>query len=344
MQKHSFDPSLFSKKPLTKIDSNFSKNPLTKIDSNLSKNPLTKLDTNFSKKPSTKFESNISKRPLNKTPSFVPSVVIMGISGRGKSNLLNYLMQHPAEAIKNPLFPSKAGAGSCTIEVSEPLSGYIYGTNQKITVIDTPGSFSVDIPLDEWLELMTAKVPKAFNCLIWVLNVKERVTPGEGALSQALERIFDNFTMDKIIIVFTHCDMVAANHKIDVGALAKDWVNLLNTMVKTKIDTINIITYGMEINGYDNSRFIPSFLQALNEVPRKAELSIKQQIDKMAVMDDILMSVDQNMANQIKEEQKNLKEKIKKKDEEIVMLKNKPPQVIHHYTTIVEDSGSCNIF
>ena len=134
MQKHSFDPSLFSKKPLTKIDSNFSKNPLTKIDSNLSKNPLTKLDTNFSKKPSTKFESNISKRPLNKTPSFVPSVVIMGISGRGKSNLLNYLMQHPAEAIKNPLFPSKAGAGSCTIEVSEPLSGYIYGTNQKITV------------------------------------------------------------------------------------------------------------------------------------------------------------------------------------------------------------------
>ena len=284
---------------------------------------------------------------------------VFGISGRGKSTILNYLTQNSLEAKRNPLFPTSAGAGSCTTDVSVPISGNIYGTNQRVTVYDTPGSFSIDIPLNEWFELLKARLPNPFHALIWVLDVEQRVQPGETVLSQALEKIFDNFSMDKIIIVFTHCDRVVEEENIDVQALAQNWLELLNSKIKNKVDTRNIVLFGKEINGYDNREFIPSFLRALADIPQKAEIGMKAQIDKHAVMDDILMCVDEKMAKKFTEEQKKLEEdyiqRIRERDQEIERLQNQPVREkrlqnqpvreIHHYTeTIVESGGFCNIF
>ena len=284
-----------------------------------------------------------------KRAQFEYITAVFGVAGRGKSTVLNHLLQSPLDAKKNPLFFAKNGAGSCTLDVSLPISGNIYGTAQSITVYDTPGSFSIDIPLEPWFELLKAKLPNPFHALIWVLDVEQRAQPGDMVLSQALEKIFDNFKMDKIIIVFTHCDR-AVEEEIDVKALADDWMKLLNSKIKNKVDTRNIVLFGKEIGGYDNSQFIPNFLKALADIPKKAELGVKKEIDKHAVMDDILSSVDEGMAKKFAEEQKKLEEdfirKLKEKDDQIVWLKNQPVKEIHHYTERIVESGGggCNIF
>ena len=283
-------------------------------------------------------------------PSSVEYITaVFGVAGRGKSTVLNHLLQSPADAKRAPHFLSKTGGGSCTLQVSQPVSGTIYGTNQRITVYDTPGSFSVDIPLEPWFELLKARLPNPFHCLIWVLDVEQRAQPGDMVLSQALEKIFDNFKMDKIIIVFTHCDR-AVEEVINIQELAQDWMKLLNSKIKNKVDTKNIVLFGKAINGYDNSQFIPSFVKALEDIPQEAALGVKSQIDKHAVMNDILSSVDENLAKKFQEEQKKLEEdfitKLKDKDEMIAWLKSQPVKEIHHYTErIIETGGGgCNLF
>lgn len=281
-------------------------------------------------------------------PSVEYITAVFGVAGRGKSTVLNHLLQSPSDAKRAPYFKSKTGAGSCTLEVSNPVSGNIYGTNQRVKVYDTPGSFSVDIPLEPWFELLKARLPNPFHCLIWVLDVEQRAQPGDMVLSQALEKIFDNFKMDKIIIVFTHCDR-AIEEEINIQALAEDWMKLLNSKIKNKVDTKNIVLFGKEINGYDNRQFIPSFVRALEDIPKEAALGVKSQIDKNAVMDDILNSVDENMAKRFQEEQKKLEEdfikRLKDKDEQIAWLQSQPIKEIHHYTErIIESGGGCNIF
>ena len=104
--------------------------------------------------------------------------------------------------------------------------------------------------------------------------------------------------MNKVIMIFTHCDIAedADYGNNNVQRIVDNWLKLLNSKIKQKVDTKNIVLFGLEKNGYDNRQFIPSFLKALKDIPREAALGVKTQIDKKAVYDDILNSVDENIA------------------------------------------------
>lgn len=215
---------------------------------------------------------------------------VYGSSGRGKSTFLNYLLQCPVNARNNPQFLAKKGGSAGTLAVSPPFTANIFNTEKSITVYDTPGSFSLDMPLEQWFDLLKSGLPNPFHALIWVLDINQRAQPGDAVLSQAMEKILDNFTMNKVILVFTHCDIAADadDGEIDVKKLADDWLKTINSKIKQKVDTKNIVLFGKEMRGYDNSQFIPSFLKALEDIPREAALGVKNQIDRKAVYDDIL--------------------------------------------------------
>ena len=224
------------------------------------------------------------------------TLAVYGSSGTGKSTFLNNLLQGPVNAKNKPKFVAATCEGAVTLAVSPPFTANIFSTETNITVYDTPGSFSLDIPLEQWFELLKARLPNPFHALIWILNITQRVQPGDAVLSQAMEKILDNFAMNKVIIAFTHCDIAADDEGIDVKELADDWLKLLNSKIKQKVDTKHIVLFGKEMHGYDNRQFIPSFLKALKDIPREAALGVKTQIDKKAVYDDILNSVDENIA------------------------------------------------
>ena len=89
--------------------------------------------------------------------------------------------------------------------------------------------------------------------------------------------------MERIIIVFTDCDRV--EDEITPQAMAKEWITLLNNKVKKKIDNENIVLFGKKTGEkYDHNIFIPSFENALNEIPNVAKLGMKATIDKQTVM------------------------------------------------------------
>ena len=282
---------------------------------------------------------------------------VYGSSGRGKSTFLNYLVQGPFNARNNPQFLAKTTAGACTLAVSPPFTANIFSTETTITVYDTPGSFSLDMPLEQWFDLLKSGLPNPFHALIWVLDITQRAQPGDAVLSQAMEKILDNFTMNKVIIVFTHCDIAADGDdgEIDVKKLADEWLELLNSKIKQKVDTANIVLFGKETRGYDNSQFIPTFLKALEDIPREADLGVKNQIDKKAVYEDILNSVDENMARRFQEEQQRITEEyesrlrenenqLRNMGSEIERLRNQPVREIHHYHETVVKKKRCNIF
>jgi len=54
--------------------------------------------------------------------------------------------------------------------------------------------------------------------------------------------IFENFSMEAIIIVFTHCDLI--DKKDDPSEKAQAWMKLLNDKIKSKIKTNNIVLFG----------------------------------------------------------------------------------------------------
>lgn len=284
-------------------------------------------------------------------------LAVYGSSGRGKSTFLNNLLQGPVAARNNPQFLAKKGGNAVTLVVSPAFTGNIFGTETRVTVYDTPGSFSLDMSLELWFENLKSGLPNPFHALIWVLDIMQRVGPSDAVLSQAMEKILDNFTMNKVIIVFTHLDIAADadEGETDPVKLAEEWLGLLNTKIKNKIDTRNIVLFGKEMRGYDNSQFIPSFLKALEDIPREAALGVKNQIDKKAVYDDILRSVDENMAKKFEEEQQKLMEdyerrirenenQIRNKESEIERLINQPAREIHHYHETIVKRKRCNIF
>ena len=43
-----------------------------------------------------------------------PIIVVFGLSGKGKSTLLNHIFQNQEDAKKKPIFYAKAGQGSVT--------------------------------------------------------------------------------------------------------------------------------------------------------------------------------------------------------------------------------------
>jgi len=100
-------------------------------------------------------------------------LVVFGVAGRGKSTLLNYLLLPPelAEDEDFQSFKSDSGGESCTKRV-DSCQGVILGTNIGIEVYDTPGSFSLDTPLNKWFDtICEGKLPNPFHALLWVIDI-----------------------------------------------------------------------------------------------------------------------------------------------------------------------------
>ena len=102
------------------------------------------------------------------------TLAVYGSSGTGKSTFLNNLLQGPVNAKNKPKFVAATCEGAVTLAVSPPFTANIFSTETSITVYDTPGSFGVDIPLEQWFELIKG-LPNPFHALIWVLNITQRV-------------------------------------------------------------------------------------------------------------------------------------------------------------------------
>lgn len=283
--------------------------------------------------------------------SFTYTTVAFGRAGQGKSTFLNHLFQSPSEAKFTPFFKPKFGGSSGTFEVSPPKTGKIYSTQQTITAHDSPGSFALDMPLELWLEKMKANLPQQFHALLWVLDITQRVQPSDVVLCKAMEEIFKNFSMERVVIIFTHCDRLSEEDGVvNVRDRVAEWLKLLKKSDQIKIDTKNIVLFGKPLNGYDNSGFIPSFVKALDEIPKTDYLAINAEIRRNEILREMQRAADQRLAEERERERQRVEEERRRQEEarnrEIEALKNRPPVHITHTRTVYvdNDSDNCKIF
>lgn len=284
--------------------------------------------------------------------SFPYTAVTFGRAGQGKSTFLNHLLQSPYEAKFSPFFKPKFGGSSGTFDVSPPKTGKIYNTQQSITVHDSPGSFALDMPLELWLEKMKANLPKQFHALLWVIDITQRVQPSDVVLCKAMEEIFNNFSMERVIIVFTHCDRLSEEEDevVNIKDRVTTWLKLLKASIQMKIDTKNIVLFGKPLNGYDNSGFISSFVKALNEIPKTDYLAVNAEIRRNEILREMQRAADQKLAEERERERQRVEEERRRQEEarnrEIEALKNRPPVHITHTRTVIvdNDNDNCKIF
>ena len=283
--------------------------------------------------------------------SFTYTVVPFGRAGQGKSTFLNYLLQSPYEAKYSPFFKPKFGGSSGTFDVSPPKTAKIYNTQQTVTVHDSPGSFALDMPLDLWLEKLKANLPQQFHALLWVLDITQRVQPSDAVLCKAMEEIFQNFSMERVIIVFTHCDRLSEeNEVVNINDRVNTWLKLLKSSSQMKIDTRNIVLFGKPLNGYDNSGFLPSFVKALNEIPKTDYLAINAEIKRNQILMEMQRAADQKLAEERERERQRVEEERRQQEDarnrEIEALRNRPPVHINHTTNVYvrRKRNGCTIF
>lgn len=288
--------------------------------------------------------------------SKIPSIATFGNAGKGKSTILNNLFLKPQDAFdkQKQNFAAKQSPYSVTKNVSSPFTETILGTNQKVTVYDTPGILALDTDIEEWFEELKTNLPKDLDGIVWVVNITERATVGDAIIAQAFNLIFDHFDMTKIIIVFTHCDLIEEDRPEDG---AKAFFELLNNKIKSKIDTDNLVFFGKENtkNIYNPKNLTKDFAKAVQKISKEGNLAVKDNLDNQALLTTILDGVDKKVAEaflkEIEESKRTIEEQNKKiadQDEKIKVLLQRKPEITtnnyYSYYTTNKRGRNCNIF
>ena len=201
----------------------------------------------------------------------VPSFVVFGVAGKGKSTLLNYLM----DGKDSQRFKAGQSVKSVTMEIQE-VTAKPYNINQEVTIYDVPGLYTPTIPFKEWRKMVFEKV-WFVNAVIWVISAHDRVTCSDIILLKAMRFIFENLAIEKqLILVITHCDSLKENQ---VKEFADQFIEQLNENYKEeeKIKIIHRINFGLN-QIFDEFETI---LKSLSE----EKITIKRKFDAHEIKD-----------------------------------------------------------
>ena len=167
--------------------------------------------------------------------------IVFGSAGKGKSTYLNHLFLGNGP-LTNKIFNSASGGASCTTELKTVIHK-IYGTEQEIEVVDTPGAFTADMNLGTWLEKMKTGLPENFEGIFFVLSLKDRTTPFDVLFVNAFSLLVENFKWTNTIFVFTHCDTLDSDEP-PPNELAKIWVQTLLSTFQDQTIRTQILLFG----------------------------------------------------------------------------------------------------
>jgi len=125
------------------------------------------------------------------------NIIVMGISGAGKSSVLNDLFGINSATARS--------ANSCT-QVTKSFKASLGG--EPVTVWDCPGTFDEERTLEEWArEVVSATHGEGFHQIMLVINATMRVGTIDILFITVVRCLLKKFRCDQgITTYFTHCD------------------------------------------------------------------------------------------------------------------------------------------
>ena len=213
------------------------------------------------------------------------SLIVAGRPGKGKSTFLNYLFDnHDSEFFKSGLSLS-----SVTKDISSRKAN-IYNTEYEINVYDIPGLFASDLNFKDWVKILSKITDQKFDEIIWVLSIKDKFDMTDNMMLAAMKTLFINFSINKIIFVFTFCDTLSNRIPNVPEILSK---KLSSGMLEViQINPKKIIYFGKEKTVLYNDNYHDLFIESLGLISNYNMISIRKDLDPALIFKTFLNQFD----------------------------------------------------
>jgi len=198
----------------------------------------------------------------------------------------------------------------------------LYNTDYKLRVIDTPGLWSGDMDLKKWKKYMSQIPNRTFDYLTWVISAKQRKFILDDVTREILQYMFNNYQQSKLILVFTHCDLLDKSDKKDkLKSIIGNWRSSLyasSDSIKSRIIPDHCITFGLREGPlYPKADYVQQLINLLNKLqPQK--ISFNTEFDPFEATEKCMNMFSPEMQAKFKKEMENIK---KQADQQVAEIK-----------------------
>ena len=114
------------------------------------------------------------------------------------------------------------------------------------------------------MDINNESASKKIKALIWVISIIDISSTLETVIYSSLGDIINNFTVERLIIVFSRCNQII--EEIDLDNHVRDFINILSVKLRHKMKVYYLFHGITSTEYFDYSKFNIKFIEAIKKI------------------------------------------------------------------------------